>query len=661
MRVSLASSAALTFAALLFSAPQSLAQDECATATAIALGPNGPFDNTGFTVSAPAWGCSSVSGADIWFSFAAPALGGQLTIDTEGSTGLTDTVLEVFDACGGASVACDDDGGTALLSSVSFATVGGTTYFARVGGFGSAVGTFMVNVAFSSPDDCGGAIPIFDGANGLFDNTGATTSAPPSSCSTMNSDIWFVHTASCDGMLTVDTHGAGTLSDTVMEAWDACGGTVLACNDDSGGLRSTVVIPVLAGTSYFFRIGDYGVTVNQGTFPVTVTNAPTPGGFNDECACAIPLALGPNAVDTTGSTVSAPGWTCGFVSGGDLWYTYTAAGPGCVSVTFDTFGSAVDTVLQVWDTCGGTVLGCNDDTGGFPPGESQVVIPLVSAGQTLVVRAARYSSATGPFTINVSEASAAPADDECAGATPLVLGMNAGLDNVCCTPSVPGFPCSFSLAPVNDKWWTFTAGCTAPHTFSTCTGALSDTVIQVLDDCTNLTDLGCNDDFCSLRSSVTVNLTAGVTYLVRCGGWNGGIGTFDINITTGTNTGTITPATTVSLCPSPATLSVTGDTNIGGTVTIDIVGATGLGFTGYGFTPNIPIPLPCGCDVISDGAGNLGYFEFISSRGLAIPCDPYFIGVSFECQGIDAFPTSGGCSFLGIPFGLTDIWTVTIG
>ncbi len=189
-----------------------------------------------------------------------------------------------------------------------------------------------------------------------------------------------------------------------------------------------------------------------------------------------------------------------------------------------------------------------------------------------------------------------------------------------------------------------------------------DTVIEVIDNCTLLTSLGCNDDDCALQSSVTVNLTQGQPVLVRCGGWNNATGTFDINVESGTGAGTITPSTTVSLCPTAATLSVTGNPNIGNAITMAISGHTGFGLVAYGFLPNVTVPTPCGCDVVG-GVFGLGGGElfFSSSVTLTIPKTALLIGVSAEIQGIDAFPTSGGCTFAGIPFGSTDITTVVVG
>lgn len=656
-------SGVLTTAAALSLLPcAAFAQDECTSATALAIGANGPFSNAGFTVSAPAWSCSFVSGADVWFSFATPALAGSLTIDTEGTVGL-DTVLEVFDACGGNVIACDDDGGTGLLSTVTFMTAGGTTYFARVGGFGSATGSFLVNVAFSSPDECTGAIPITAGLNGPFSNVGATNSAPAFPCATANSDIWFRYTAPCNGSVTINTcAGGGTLIDTVMQAFDACGGTSLACNDDSCGLRSQVTFAVTGAANYFIRVGDFGTVVNQGTFSVTVNLTPAPGVFPDNCECAQPIALGPNAVTTVGSTVSSPPWSCSFVTGGDTWYSYTVAGPGCVDLTFNTAGSGVDTVLEVWDSCGGTVLACDDDALGFPPGESEIVIPATTAGTMYLVRAARFASSTSAFTLNVSETPSIPANDDCAGALPIAIGANGPYSTSCATVSAPAWPCAFNGGP--DLWFSFTAACTGPHTFNTC-GSDYDTALQVFDACGG-TSLGCNDDAgatgpCAftLQSSLTLNLTSGATYLVRVGGFNGATGNATLNVTTGTNTGSAV-VTTPSLCPTTATIALSGSYNIGTSFSVDVNNAAGFPFIGLGLAPALPLPPPCGCFVISNGAGGLGTFVLSSSLSIALPCDPSFIGQQFDFQGLDGFPAAGGCFFV-IPFGLTDIVTVTIG
>lgn len=118
---------------------------------------------------------------------------------------------------------------------------------------------------------------------------------------------------------------------------------------------------------------------------------------------------------------------------------------------------------------------------------------------------------------------------------------------------------------------------------------------------------------------------------------------------------------TISQCPSPMTIVVSGSPHIGGAVAIGLSGATGISMAGFGFSPLVPVPSPCACNLIGDGQGGVGAFLAASSWSLAIPYDTAFIGVQLLCQGIDLFPSPVGCTALGLPFGLTDIWAVTIG
>ena len=62
-------------------------------------------------------------------------------------------------------------------------------------------------------------------------------------------------------------------------------------------------------------------------------------------------------VFSTGPAVCAPDdlW--------DRWFEFRTA--GCAqTLTLDTVGSQFDSTLAVFDSCGGTLLACNDDAGG---------------------------------------------------------------------------------------------------------------------------------------------------------------------------------------------------------------------------------------------------------------------------------------------------------
>jgi serine protease len=82
----------------------------------------------------------------VWYKFVAP-VSGPITIDTEGSPTLTDTVLAIYTGTVLGSltpIASDDDSGTGLLSRVSFNMVKGQVYRVAVAGFSGAQGRFRL-------------------------------------------------------------------------------------------------------------------------------------------------------------------------------------------------------------------------------------------------------------------------------------------------------------------------------------------------------------------------------------------------------------------------------------------------------------------------------------------------------------------------------------
>ncbi|HYC77733.1 MAG TPA: choice-of-anchor X domain-containing protein [Planctomycetota bacterium] len=136
--------------------------DECFAAALVNFGTNGPFSNEGATTSLPVdtgAGCTvSLGTNDVWFVYFS-ACTGPTTVAT-GCTGY-DTVLGVYDNCGGTLLACNDNAtgcGTGGSSATFTASAGGL-YFIRVAAkTAGTFGTFNVNVstgaytfAFSSP------------------------------------------------------------------------------------------------------------------------------------------------------------------------------------------------------------------------------------------------------------------------------------------------------------------------------------------------------------------------------------------------------------------------------------------------------------------------------------------------------------------------------
>lgn len=388
----------------------------------------------------------------------------------------------------------------------------------------------------------------------------------------------------------------------------------------------------------------------------------------DDCSTAPVIVAGANGpFSNVGMTASVPGASCAAASfDRDIWLLYPATCTGMTTIESCATASG-DTVMEVYDGTGGcgalVSLGCNDDSCGL---QSSVTFAAVS-GTLYYVRVDTFGTTATQtawtITVNTPCAPQVPGD-ECATALgPLVLGSNPGLSNVGMTVSAPGFPCSFNAAPVKDVWYTFVAGCTAPHTFSTCSGALNDTVLEVLDSCANLQSLGCNDDSCGLRSEVTVNLVVNNTYLVRCGGWNSSVGSFAIDIATGTNTGTIVAGGGgTTSCAFGLGLITSGNPNIGNSITATIGGVEGglaIPVILYNFPPVLNVNLlgACNCTILDSTAPG-GFFLFSNQQVFPIPCNPLLIGLQADIQGGEFFRSITGCS-AAFPLGVLDLWALT--
>ena len=120
-----------------------------------------------------------------------------------------------------------------------------------------------------------------------------------------------------------------------------------------------------------------------------------------------------------------------------------------------------------------------------------------------------------------------PANDDCGGAIPVVLGLNGPYNTSQATTSF-AWPCA---GGGTDLWFSYTPTANGTLTVDTCGNADYDSALEILQgSCANLTSLACNDDACSLQSSASTPVTSGVTYYIRVGGFNGAGGNFTLNV-----------------------------------------------------------------------------------------------------------------------------------
>ncbi|MEM9379702.1 MAG: LamG domain-containing protein [Planctomycetota bacterium] len=228
-------------------------------------------------------------------------------------------------------------------------------------------------------DDCSGALPAAVGST-PFDNTGATTSAPPFSCEPLfgQADVWFTFTAPTSDLYVFETCGAA-VADTVLEVLEGtcASNTVVACNDDGCFLNNSTAVLTTAGNNYLIRIAGFNGAQGIGTLEIRLSSVP-----NDECFQALPVTVGTTSFDNIGASTSDPPFTCEpFEGEADIWYTFTAPTSGFYD--FDLCNSSYDTVLEVFDgVCTQTVLACSDDACDV---QSAVTVQVV-AGQDYQVR-----------------------------------------------------------------------------------------------------------------------------------------------------------------------------------------------------------------------------------------------------------------------------------
>ena len=445
-------------------------------------------------------------------------------------------------------------------------------------------------------DDCANATPVGEGLFAV-DNTNSILDGPTDCDTNMGTDVWFEYTASASGTATIETCGSlGSMDDTVLIVYDGAAGCPVvgsAClaSDDDGcttpNFNSTLAVPVTAGGTYLVQVGGWNGATGTTDLSISLGGGPAPtenctngtdddgdglvdcvdpdcannpacgggGGGYDECSGALQVFDGANAFDTSGFTNSLDPLPTGCTGGGfgglnnDGWFAYTATASG--TATFNTCDAlSFDTDLAVYaGTCGAlALLGCDGDgstLAGCQGFDSEVAGINVIAGETYLVRLGGFGTAdagAGTLTITIGGGGGGGGgggNDDCANATPVGEGLFA-VDN---TNSILDGPTDCDANMNTDVWFEYTASASGTATIETCgsLGSMDDTVLIVYDGAAGCPVAGSaclasDDDGCTtpnFSSTVAVPVTAGGTYLVQVGGWNGATGTSDLSISLG--------------------------------------------------------------------------------------------------------------------------------
>jgi hypothetical protein len=181
--------------------------------------------------------------------------------------------------------------------------------------------------------------------------------------------------------------GAGTSSQSGSTS--AEGGEDAQGGSNSGGATSS------GGGGSGATAGTTASDAGAGAGPIAAGGA---GGSGDDDWSCVEAALEDTASGTTAGAEDDFAASCGRGSSPDVAYRFVAPASGYYS--FDTLGSAFDTVVSIYSGgCGGTELACNQDSGGLP--QSEAVAQLTKDQEVLVVVDGSVGD-QGQYSLNVT-------------------------------------------------------------------------------------------------------------------------------------------------------------------------------------------------------------------------------------------------------------------
>jgi hypothetical protein len=432
-------------------------------------------NNTGFCPEPAALnfgGCDFSDGPATWYNFTTSATTTLLDIDVIG----LGVDFALFSNCAGAPVAssCTTDGTLADLP-----VTGSTTYNLVISGAGGAEGPFTIEITEKSNaptnDICTTPIAVNLGANTNLTNLCANQEQLLCAAPNNEASVWYSYTIPTGvESLTITTNLTGGVVQ-VLET---------DCNTVPDGVTNpcTSTVTIDCPVAQEIRIFMSSSVANSGIFTLTLTQTLQSG--IDACNTGQPLALtqplckDPNVFmsDNTGfcpepAAINFGG--CDFSDGPATWYRFTT-GATTTLIDIDVLGLGVDFALFTNCVSGPVATSCTTD-GSLAnlPVTGSTTYNLVISGQ---------GGAEGPFTIEITEKSNAPANDLCAGALPVNLGGNPNLTNLCANQEQT--PCA-GTANEASVWYSYTIP--AGVESLTITTDLVGGVLQVVeDDCNTL-------------------------------------------------------------------------------------------------------------------------------------------------------------------------------
>jgi hypothetical protein len=490
---------------------------------------------------------------NVWYSFTVPAGGASYSITVTGGT-LTYpnvAVASFTTACsasGMTQVSCDYSSVSGSVTSLANCLAAGT-YYIMVDSdpFSGSPGTFSLTLTETSAggppsnDNCSSAISL--GTVNTTTTVAGTNACAGSDlgspgCFTYNQNVWYSFTVPAGGGDYLFTLTGGTNSQPVMAVWQfatvcsSTGATNPACNSNST-LATTIYASACLSAGTYYVMVDNGFSGLAGTFSLTVTKSSTGAPSNNTCGSATSLGSITSTTVVTGDNTCATadvGSPSCFTYNKNVWYSFTVpAGGGIYLFTVSSISMQYPT-LAVWSfatTCtsaGATYPVCNSNSSGSANITSSACL---NAGTYYVMVDNSTSGEAGTFSLTVTQSSSGttPTNNDCGGATTIVVGNCVNGNVVCATQSQVG-----CLGTANDDVWYKFVATASTVDINVSASSSFDPVVQVFSGACAATVTGsilCDDaDFTtggSNQCKALAGLTVGNTYYIRVYDYGAGV------------------------------------------------------------------------------------------------------------------------------------------
>lgn len=431
------------------------------------------------------------------------------------------------------------------------------------------ISCILLSVKLSAQsDDCATPTALSVTANCSSPTNGTTTGATPSMFSgcvgNADDDVWYQFTATATSHMLTVVPVAGM--DPVIQLFSgSCGSlTTLSCQDAATSGQAETIYPsgLTVGTTYIFRIYNYGLGAGTGNFTICVTNSPV-APANNICGSAVTLPVNASCTNTAGTTAGATQSYAGCVGNADddVWYKFVATNT-IATITVNP-SSTMDAVMQLYSGSCALPVSVKCEDNGLYNGNEVINGVGLTVGNTYYIRVYDYYSGNGGGTFDICvtgpPSSSIPTNDSPCSAIALqavtsdcnysqftTIGATASTGAPAPSACVGGSGAmngGFSSTS-KDVWFKVVAPANGKLTITPQPGYGMNDAAMVLysGTCSSLTQIACSDDH---NYPGTVNdvkpyisqsgLTPGASYFIRYWGFGSASGTFGLCVSSPAN------------------------------------------------------------------------------------------------------------------------------